>query len=72
MPSASAVTAVRTALGDVFRPVEMGRAGTSVTACAEQAYEIYEVTFCHSSREFTHKAINLQIIAYICPVTNLT
>lgn len=72
MSAPTAVAAVWSALGNVFCTVEMGRTGPSVPAGAEKPYVVYEVGFCHFSREFTHKAFNLQIIAYICPVTNLT
>ena len=43
-----AVTAVGTALRDVFGPVQVGAAGAAVTAGAEDAYVVYEVTFCHN------------------------
>lgn len=49
MAATAAVTPVRTALGDIFRPVKMGRAGTPVPACAEYPDMIDEVTFCHGS-----------------------
>ena len=44
----AAVTAVGTALGDVFGPVEVSASGAAVTAGAEDAYVVYEVTFCHN------------------------
>ena len=47
MPSAASVSSVRTAFGDIFRAVEMGRTSPAVAAGAEYAHVVYEVGFCH-------------------------
>ena len=47
--AAAAVSAVRTALGDVFCPVKVGASGSAVPACAENAHVVYEVRFCHNA-----------------------
>ena len=48
MTSAAAVAAVRTALGNIFRPEQMGAAGASVAGLAMYLYKIYEIAFCHN------------------------
>ena len=47
--AAPAVTAVGTALWDIFCPVQVGASCSSVPAGAEDAYVVYEIAFGHDS-----------------------
>ena len=46
--AASAVTAVRTALGDVLRPVKVHRSRAAVSRCAVYLYVVYEIGIGHN------------------------
>ena len=59
MAATAAVTPVGTALGDIFRPVKMGRAGTPVPARAEYPDMIDEVTFRHGCNYYSPAKVTI-------------